>query len=102
MKKIYLNEISLEEFEAFLGRVIDARFNAHLHRSEFKTADDDVYLTRAELAKMLRLSLPSISKLYKEKVIVGLRCGNKIIFSKAGVLKSLDLINNKKYARRAQ
>lgn len=101
MKRIYLNELSLEEFEAFLARVIDARFNAHLLHSEFKTADDDELWSRKEMCKYLKISLPTGSRLYKEGVIKGIRVSNKLLFSKAGVLKSLDLINNKKYSKRA-
>lgn len=50
-------------------------------------------LSRKETAKLLKISLPTLHKLVKTKVIVAYRLGRKIYFLENEVLSSLKSVN---------
>jgi excisionase family DNA binding protein len=63
---------------------------------------EDTLLTKKELAKFLRVSLPTVTRLIREKKIKPIYTGLKMMFSKRNVLESLEDINKHYYSRRAK
>jgi len=63
---------------------------------------EDTLLTKKELAKFLRVSLPTVTRLIREKKIKPIYTGMKMMFSKRKVLESLEDINKSYYTRRTK
>jgi len=59
------------------------------------------YLSRNETCKILKISLPSLRKLYeRDSVLKAYRLGGKIMFIKSEVHEALKVIPNIKHSRR--
>lgn len=74
------------------------RIEAALKSSE-KYPIDDTLLTKKELALFLRISLPTCTRLIREKKIKPIYTGLKMRFSKQKVLESLENPNKHLYSK---
>lgn len=61
--------------------------------------DDDELLDRQDAAKMLRVSLPTLSAMTNEGRIKGYRAGRQIRYKRRDLLKSLEVIKTNQYKR---
>jgi len=60
--------------------------------------DDDLYLTRSELASMLRISMPTLQRRIADGTLQPVTLGGRILFRKEDVLR--DIQQSKKHLRR--
>lgn len=86
MKKVFLQELSVDEFADNIADLVLMKLGA----SYKKTANPDLYLTSKETAKMLHMSLTTLSKYCKSGLIPSYRIGRNIRFKKSEID---DLIN---------
>ena len=54
------------------------------------------FLTRAEVAKMLNLSLMTVDKYARNGVIKSRRVGNRVLFSESDIYESMDILPAKR------
>ena len=98
MKKILLSPIALDEFENRLEKVIQSALTLAVVKKE-SNPDLEVFLTRKEAAKLLRISLPTLTRYVKAGIIPALILGNEYRFNKAKLLDCMKAINQQKYRR---
>jgi excisionase family DNA binding protein len=58
-----------------------------------------IYLSRKEVCKLLKISLPTLSRYYKNGVIQGVRVGSRILFTHESIRDALKIIPNQKLRR---
>ena len=94
-KKIILFPISIEELQALISAVVAKELeklpsiNAPPQEQEF--------LTRAEAAKLLRISLPTLGDYIMRSIIPAYRIANSVRLKKEDVLNALERIQTIKY-----
>lgn len=96
-QKIILFPISIEELETLMRECIKSEFHKIIPPPTEK--DEDVVITRKEVAKLLGISTATVSKFCKIGALVSYRIGNQLKFKKAEVLKALKEIKTIKYSR---
>ncbi len=97
MKKIMLEEISINEFESFISDIV--RKEIEKLPKEANNIDQGIYGTRKEVAKSLRISLPTLHELTKSGIILGYRLQGRVLYKWAEVDKALSRIETVKYSR---
>lgn len=78
--------IPLNEFQSLIRESVKVEL-----QSQNKTLPEkeDSYLSRAETASLLKVSIPTLFKLYTKQSLVGMRIGNKLLFSRKNIEKFL-------------
>jgi len=97
MKRIYLNELSLEELKALFVEVI----REELNKVPKPQPNQDVLLSRKECALLLNCSLGSIAKYVRNGSLKAVRLPGSatIKIRKSDALASLNEIKTIKYSR---
>lgn len=95
MKRIYLNEISLEELKELFVCVV----REELNKTTIPINSEKEYLSRKQVAAFLNLSLGSLAKYVRNGNIPAKRLGNKVFFLKSDVEASLRTIKTVKHSR---
>ena len=57
------------------------------------------YLSRKEVCKLLKISLPTLSKYYKIGIIQGVRVGSRILFTQGSIKEALKVIPYQRFRR---
>lgn len=57
------------------------------------------YLSRKEVCKLLKISMPTLSKYYQMGIIKGMRVGSRILFTEEGIRDALKEIPNQRFRR---
>lgn len=96
-KSICLLPISIEELEDTIRKVItnSLRENQLSNSSVY----DAEYLTRIETAKLLRVTLPTLSEWTKRGILNSYRMGNRIRYKRSEVNEAFDSGQLQKYGR---
>jgi|LakMenE01Jun11ns_1017448.scaffolds.fasta_scaffold9913605_1 excisionase family DNA binding protein len=96
-KSICLLPISIEELEDTIRKVItdSLRENQFSNSSVYETD----YLTRIETAKLLRVTLPTLSEWTKRGILNSYRMGSRIRYKRSEVNASFDSGQLQKYGR---
>lgn len=98
--EIYLNGLSLPEFYNELEKVISAIVKKELSQLIEQTKKDK-YLTRKEVIKLLKISLPTLNDWTKRKLITAKKIGTRVLYKESDIEAALnnDISNNrgKKY-----
>jgi len=93
-KTVILN-LSLQELEEIIQRSVETALRRVATESDNENKVDHM-LTRKEVAKMLSLSLPTLTKYVKQGKIPAHRIGNRILFKKTEIIESLKEVQNRK------
>lgn len=88
--QILLQGISLEQFQTVILHGMEERLKELVIIPEPKSVK---YLTRAEVAELLSISLPTLHEWCKKKILNPYRMGNRVYFKSDEVEKSLKQIN---------
>jgi len=94
MNGIIIQQITLSEFELLIRKIVQEEFSTlKFTATDFKPPDlpDDLLLSKCEAAKLLRISLPTFSKMLKEGKIKPLIIGRRFKFKKSQILLSCNL-----------
>lgn len=96
-KHICLLPISIEELEDTIRKVI----TDSLRENQFSNSSvyDADYLTRIETAKLLRVTLPTLSDWTKRGILNSYRMGSRIRYKRSEVNASFDSGQLQKYGR---
>lgn len=96
-KHICLLPISIEELEDTIRKVI----SDSLRENQFSNSSvyDADYLTRIETAKLLRVTLPTLSDWTKRGILNSYRMGSRIRYKRSEVNASFDSGQLQKYGR---
>jgi excisionase family DNA binding protein len=96
-KHICLLPISIEELEDTIRKVI----SDSLRENQFSNSSvyDADYLTRIETAKLLRVTLPTLSDWTKRGILNSYRMGSRIRYKRSEVKASFDSGQLQKYGR---
>lgn len=95
MKRIYLNELSLEELKALFGEVV----REELLKQIKPTPPDEKFYSKQEVCSLLNLSLSSLNSYIKQKRIIAKRLNGRVILLHSDVMNSLKTIGAEKGSR---
>ena len=98
MSSLIVSQISIEDFESRLEKVIQSALTLAEVKKE-SNPDLEVFLTRKEAAKLLRISLPTLTRYVKAGIVPAVILGNEYRFNKANLLDCMKAINEQKYRR---
>lgn len=94
--------ISVDEFKELTASIIQEALKKAPSISEIsKDEVEEGFITRKEAADYLRISLVTLDQLTRTDKIRGYRIGNRVLYDKAEVRKSLTSIRSNKYKRAA-
>lgn len=97
MTQILLNGISLDEFKKLLIETLESRFKVNEVQS--KVQSNQKYLSRVEVAKLLKISLPTLNEWTKIGHLQSYRIGNRVLYKTEEIDESLSKVMNLKYKR---
>ena len=89
MSGIIIHQITLLELESAIRKIVREELaSVNLSPTVLKPPEslDDILLSKCEAAKLLRLSLPTFSKMIKEGQVRPLKIGKRFKFSKNQIL----------------
>jgi excisionase family DNA binding protein len=101
MKTIQIQQISVLELRELITEIIRKElkdFHPQLHSDKKK----EVYGTRQEVAKELRISLPVLNEHTKKGTLPGYRLGGRVLYKWSEVFESLEKIKFLKYKRQTE
>lgn len=88
--QILLQGITLEQFQTVILHGMEERLKELVIIPDQKSVK---FLTRAEVAELLSISLPTLHEWCKKKILNPYRMGNRVYFKMEEVEKSLKQIN---------
>lgn len=95
MKTITLSEFTLDELLLLIGNLLESK----LSRINMESQPFDEYVSRAELAKLLNISLPTLSGYTKQGWLISHKIGNRVLYNRREVTKSINELSSKKYKK---
>lgn len=99
MEQILLNGINIEQLLEKIGKLLDSRLTSHtLPKSETQSQ----YLSRSEVAKLLKISLPTLHEWTKLNWLKSYKIGNRVLYKLEEVEEALTSVSNYKYKRNIQ
>jgi excisionase family DNA binding protein len=90
-----INNLEVNE----LQELIENSVKKVLEQNASKKEPETEFITRFEVAKMLQISLVTLTEWIKQGKVPALRIGTRVRFKKADVLNSLKEIQTLKYGR---
>jgi hypothetical protein len=96
MKQIHINEISIDELLIRLSELIDAK------RSQTILINSDKqnhYLTRIEVSKILKISLPSLTAYTKQGWLQSYKIGNRVLYKPEEIDLAIQKLSTYKHKR---
>ena len=94
MKNIIITEITTQELKDLIIESVKDVIGEYSKEEKKKK-----FLSRKEAAKLLHLSLPTLSFYTKSGKIKGYRMGNKIMYEETELIEALTVIETLKYQR---
>jgi excisionase family DNA binding protein len=95
MKQIILYGITLEELLLHIEQLIDAKLNIKSKQNEKET----LYITRKEVAKLLKISLPTLHDYTKMGWLKSYRIGNRVLYKESDVIQSIENVSALKHKK---
>jgi len=96
MKAINLIELTIDDFRKILEEVLETNTKGQGKSPQNPLVE---YFTRNEAAKLLRISLPTLSRYSKLGLVKEYRIGTRILFKKSEVDSCLEQVQTSKYIR---
>jgi excisionase family DNA binding protein len=94
MKQITIPTTSEEELRKILQGVVKDALTSYFPTLNKPNAG---YLTRAEVSKLLKISLPTVSDYTKRGILQGYRIGRRVLFKTDEIESSVEKIKHLKY-----
>jgi excisionase family DNA binding protein len=98
MGQVFLNGIEVKELLEKIGELIDSKLAKSAHTS--KPKHQSKYLTRKEVALLLKISLPTLNDWTKEGLLQSYRLGTRVLYKQDEIEQSLLQRNFDKFQRR--
>ncbi len=96
MEPILLNGINLSDIKKVLREVLEEKSNDFAKPVK---SEDQEYLTRKEVAKLLKISLTTLNDWSKQGIIQAYRIGNRVLYKKKEIEDSVSKVQSFKYKR---
>ncbi len=93
MEQINITQLSPESFRELLSEIIREQIH------EFNSDPPDQLLTRAELSKRLKISLPTISQYTNDGILVSRKIGRRIYYKWSDVQKAAIVVEKYRKGR---
>ena len=90
MEQIQITQLSPETFRELVSEVIREQIE------DFHKDPPDQLITREDLSRKLKISLPTISQYTKDGILKGRKIGNRIYYRWSEVLESAIIIESRK------
>lgn len=100
MEQIVFNQLSLAEFKAIIADTIEERIKPFLIDFPSNKKEVEIYLSRKEVSKQLKISLPTLHNLTLIGCITGYRIGRRVLYKRSQVESALQEITSNKYKRK--
>lgn len=100
MQDIILSPISLADLKTAISNIIDEKIKPFLPATVLDPENNEIYLSRKEVSKQLKISLPTLNNLTKQGAITGYRIGKRVLYKKSDINSALHLIDSNKYKRK--
>jgi len=97
MNSIILQGINTDDLKRLLKEVIEENFNKNKRSKE--EVKSQSYLTRFEVAEMLKISLPTLNNWSKSGIIQAYRIGNRVLYKPNEIDQAVQMVKNLKYKR---
>ncbi|MDB5275441.1 MAG: DNA-binding protein [Ferruginibacter sp.] len=94
MSKIILDGIDLDELLEKISEIIEAKLNKA--KSNRKKADDTGLLSRKEVCRLLKISLPTLSEYTKLNWLQSYKIGNRVLYKSDEVEAAIDNVCSNK------
>lgn len=99
MENSILVTIPLDEFEQIQKKWIREVLKEVSPQDNTQHSKKETYGTRKEVAKELKISLPTLNEFTKKGIIKAYRIGGRVLYSWDEIYKSLQEIKSLKYRR---
>lgn len=96
MDPILLNGINLSDIKKVLREVLEEKSNDFAKPVK---SEDQEYLSRKEVAKLLKISLTTLNDWSKQGIIQAYRIGNRVLYKKKEIEDSVSKVQSFKYKR---
>ena len=96
MEPILLNGISLSDIKEVLREVLKEQSNEF---TKSENSDNHDYLSRKEVAKLLKISLTTLNDWSKQGIVQSYRIGNRVLYKRNEIEDSISKVQNIKYKR---
>lgn len=96
METILLNGINLSDIKKVLREVLEEKSNDFAKPVK---SEDQEYLTRKEVAKLLKISLTTLNDWSKQGIVQAYRIGNRVLYKKKEIEDSVSKVQSFKYKR---
>lgn len=102
MNIVTVTTIGIEELKQIIEDSIENKLSIYLNKNTeiIPEVFEQELITRKELAKKLRISLPTLNTLTKSGTIISYRVGRRVLYKWNEVNLSLQKINYSKYKRK--
>lgn len=99
MEQIFLNGINVEQLLEKMGKLLDSKLN---NVATQKTQIQPQYLSRKEVSKLLKISLPTLRERTNAGMLRSYRVGNRVLYKLSEIEEALEnsSIKNTKRSRR--
>lgn len=94
---IILQGISLQEFESLIRKLIAERKDEVLQTKYIPAQKETDYLTREQVSKRLKISLPTLSKYTNAGLIQSYKIGSRVLYKMEHIEEALQLVNRQKF-----
>ena len=96
MEEILLNGINLSDIKKVLREVLEEKSNDFAKPVK---SEDQEYLSRKEVAKLLKISLTTLNDWSKQGIVQAYRIGNRVLYKKKEIEDSVSKVQSFKYKR---
>ena len=97
MQQILFQGINLNDFKNLISEVIDEKLKNYHPKEPISKKTN--YLSRFEVAKLLRVSLATLHDWSKRGIVQSYRIGNRVLYKQDEIERSLVTVANLKYKR---
>ena len=95
MKQILFHEIKLEELLDKISDLMDAKLTGNSKGKE----DKSKYLSRSEVSKLLKISLPTLNTWTKLGWLQSYKIGNRVLYKQDEVIAAVEKISPNKHKK---
>jgi excisionase family DNA binding protein len=93
---IYLSGIKVNELLERIGQLIDSKIG--IHPTQNKNTQSD-YITRAEVSKLLKITLPTLHDWTKQGWLKSYKMGSRVLYKLEEVQQSVEKLSSIKYKK---
>lgn len=99
MNEILLQGVNLEQLLEKIGKLLDSRLNSTTPQ---KKENQSHYLSRTEVAKLLKISLPTLHDWTKLKWLQSYKIGNRVLYKLEEVEEAIKKTSIQKHKKPIQ